>query len=240
MRRRWQRCSSASATRTSPARPTSPAGTGSSEARRDVIEERSPRCEPGKLAILPTDTVYGLASSPDEEPVRRLYRAEGPRGAAADCAPRRRASTGCSSSCPSSGRARFASAAAGPVHARAPEPRAPLPLAERREPGDDRCPRARARGRCARGARAGSARSPRRARTSRAAPIRAGSPTSPRSCAPPRPRSSTAASCPASPSTVLDLSGAEPRVLREGAVAGGRRARARRRARAPRRSAGRE
>jgi L-threonylcarbamoyladenylate synthase len=31
----------------------------------------------GELAIVPTDTVYGLASSPDEEPVRRLYRAKG-------------------------------------------------------------------------------------------------------------------------------------------------------------------
>lgn len=32
----------------------------------------------GKLAILPTDTVYGLAASPySEAPVRRLYRAKG-------------------------------------------------------------------------------------------------------------------------------------------------------------------
>lgn len=31
----------------------------------------------GELAIVPTDTVYGLASAPDEEPVRRLYRAKG-------------------------------------------------------------------------------------------------------------------------------------------------------------------
>jgi L-threonylcarbamoyladenylate synthase len=31
----------------------------------------------GELAIVPTDTVYGLASSPEEEPVRRLYRAKG-------------------------------------------------------------------------------------------------------------------------------------------------------------------
>lgn len=31
----------------------------------------------GKLAILPTDTVYGLAASPAEEPARRLYRAKG-------------------------------------------------------------------------------------------------------------------------------------------------------------------
>lgn len=34
----------------------------------------------GRLAVVPTDTVYGLASSPDEEPVRRLYDAKG-RGA---------------------------------------------------------------------------------------------------------------------------------------------------------------
>jgi L-threonylcarbamoyladenylate synthase len=34
----------------------------------------------GRLAVVPTDTVYGLAASPDEEPVRRLYNAKG-RGA---------------------------------------------------------------------------------------------------------------------------------------------------------------
>ena len=31
----------------------------------------------GALAIVPTDTVYGLASNPEEEAVRRLYRAKG-------------------------------------------------------------------------------------------------------------------------------------------------------------------
>ncbi|MBA2384041.1 MAG: Sua5/YciO/YrdC/YwlC family protein, partial [Actinobacteria bacterium] len=31
----------------------------------------------GKLVILPTDTVYGLAAAPDEEPVRLLYRTKG-------------------------------------------------------------------------------------------------------------------------------------------------------------------
>jgi L-threonylcarbamoyladenylate synthase len=31
----------------------------------------------GELAIVPTDTVYGLASAPDEQAVRRLYRAKG-------------------------------------------------------------------------------------------------------------------------------------------------------------------
>ena len=60
----------------------------------------------------------------------------------------------------------------GAVHARAPEPGAPLPLADRVAPGDDR--RARARRSPARAARcsAASARSPRRARTSPAGPTR--------------------------------------------------------------------
>jgi len=31
----------------------------------------------GEVVILPTDTVYGLAARPDEEPVRALYRAKG-------------------------------------------------------------------------------------------------------------------------------------------------------------------
>ena len=31
----------------------------------------------GRLAVGPTDTVYGLAASPDEEPVGRLYEAKG-------------------------------------------------------------------------------------------------------------------------------------------------------------------
>ena len=47
------------------------------------------------------------------------------------------------------------------------------------------------------------------------------------SSAPPRPRSSTAASCPGTPSTVLDFTGPEPRVLREGAAPGRRGARGR-------------
>ena len=31
----------------------------------------------GKLAVVPTDTVYGLAASPEEGPARRLYEAKG-------------------------------------------------------------------------------------------------------------------------------------------------------------------
>jgi L-threonylcarbamoyladenylate synthase len=31
----------------------------------------------GKLAVVPTDTVYGLAASPEEAPARRLYEAKG-------------------------------------------------------------------------------------------------------------------------------------------------------------------
>jgi L-threonylcarbamoyladenylate synthase len=42
-----------------------------------VIEAAVAALRAGKLAILPTDTVYGLAASPEEEPVRLLYRAKG-------------------------------------------------------------------------------------------------------------------------------------------------------------------
>ncbi len=31
----------------------------------------------GKLAVIPADTVYGLAAAPDEQPARRLYEAKG-------------------------------------------------------------------------------------------------------------------------------------------------------------------
>jgi L-threonylcarbamoyladenylate synthase len=42
-----------------------------------VIEAAVAALRAGKLAILPTDTVYGLAASPEEGPVRLLYRAKG-------------------------------------------------------------------------------------------------------------------------------------------------------------------
>ena len=43
-----------------------------------MIEEAVNAIRGGKLAIVPTDTVYGLAATPyREEPVRRLYRAKG-------------------------------------------------------------------------------------------------------------------------------------------------------------------
>jgi L-threonylcarbamoyladenylate synthase len=42
-----------------------------------VIEAAVAALRAGKLAILPTDTVYGLAASLEEGPVRLLYRAKG-------------------------------------------------------------------------------------------------------------------------------------------------------------------
>lgn len=53
-----------------------------SEARGDVtsdlVDEAAAVLRAGGLAVVPTDTVYGLAASPyGEEPVRRLYRAKG-------------------------------------------------------------------------------------------------------------------------------------------------------------------
>ncbi|MBA2460535.1 MAG: threonylcarbamoyl-AMP synthase [Actinobacteria bacterium] len=43
-----------------------------------MIEAAVKAIRAGRLAIVPTDTVYGLAASPyREEPVRRLYRAKG-------------------------------------------------------------------------------------------------------------------------------------------------------------------
>lgn len=42
------------------------------------VEDAAEAIRSGGLAIVPTDTVYGLAASPlSEEPVRRLYRAKG-------------------------------------------------------------------------------------------------------------------------------------------------------------------
>src|SRR5687767_6396430 len=43
-----------------------------------VIEKAVAAIRAGRLAVVPTDTVYGLATTPYlEEPVRRLYRAKG-------------------------------------------------------------------------------------------------------------------------------------------------------------------
>ena len=45
------------------------------------LEDAVAAIRAGELAIVPTDTVYGLAASPvTEEPVRRLYRAKGRAG----------------------------------------------------------------------------------------------------------------------------------------------------------------
>jgi len=41
------------------------------------VEEAAAAVEAGGVVVVPTDTVYGLASAPQEQPVRRLYRLKG-------------------------------------------------------------------------------------------------------------------------------------------------------------------
>ena len=181
--------------------------------------------------ILPTDTVYGLcALGRQREPTERLYALKGRDSSqpsallAADlemlfeCVPELRGRAGVD-------RAR---AAAGPVHADPPEPGAPLPLAHAATNPDAigvRVPElpAAAAERRRRGRRASS----RRARTCAGGP-------DPRRLdeIPPELLERVGAvvdagELPGTPSTVLDFTGAEPRVIREGAALGGRGARPR-------------
>jgi L-threonylcarbamoyladenylate synthase len=52
--------------------------TGSSKGAVTDVDAAASAILAGRLAVIPTDTVYGLAASPhDEAPVRRLYRAKG-------------------------------------------------------------------------------------------------------------------------------------------------------------------
>ena len=98
----------------------------------------------GKAVLLPSDGVYGLCASAFREGARQAaLRDQGPRRRAADGddglerrdAPRMRARV------PGPLRRDRAGAPSRALHARAAEPRAPVSLAHRHEPGDDRCPR---------------------------------------------------------------------------------------------------
>ena len=176
-----------------------------------VIDEAVAALRAGKLAILPTDTVYGLAATPPTR--RRSAGSTRPRAGASDS---RRALVAATVELllerrPRARRPRRAIAARAPprpVHARAAEPGAPLPLAEPPQPGHDRRSRSRARRARTRGARAGRAPSRRRARTCRAAPIRARSTTCPTELRAAAGAIVDGGELPGAPSTVLDLSGA--------------------------------
>ena len=175
----------------------------------------------GRLAIVPTDTVYGLAASAySEGPVRRLYRAKGRERDPADGARRRdrRHAAGVRARAARTRGADRAGAPAGAAHARPAEPRATLSLA---------------RGRTARTRSASASRCSRERRTSScpvSASIVATSANLPGGPDPATidevPEEIRAAAdaivdvgpLPGTPSTVIDFTGPEPVVLREGAV----------------------
>ena len=166
---------------------------------------------------------------PDSEAaVRLLSRAKGRDDGAADRARRRRldvpprARPGAAR--PRRGRSP-ARSCPGPYTLVLPQPSASLPPAGRLAAGDDRRPGSRARRARSRGSSSslGAVRCDEREphRRSRSAHPRGGAG---RARVGPRPPWSTAVACPGTASTVLDFTGAEPRVLREGAAPGGRRA----------------
>ena len=169
---------------------------------RDRRAARSRAIRRGRLAIVPTDTVYGLGATPySEAPVRRLYALKGRGRRAADGAGcrRPRAAVRVRARAARPERHDRARAAAGPVHARAPESGAPVPLADGREARGDRRPRARPAGAAPRACLPPSARTSPRARTCPAGPIPRPLDEVPRSSAPAVGAVSTAASCPGRP-----------------------------------------
>ncbi len=169
----------------------------------------------GQPVVLPTDTVYGLcADASSEVGVPPCARSQGTAGGAAGGAPLRRR-RGAARARPGAAGGARSGAAAWAVHARLRESRAPLCLACG---GDDRRPRAAAACSCGRGRERSSAPSWRRAPTCTAGATRGRSTKCPRRFVPAAARSWTGASFRGVPSTVLDLTGAEPRVLREGVV----------------------
>ena len=85
----------------------------------------------GGRRCFPTDTVYGLVSTPGEARSRRALRAQGPPARAADGAARREHRAAARSRSRAAMRVACSSAAAGAVHARAAEPGAAFPLAGR-------------------------------------------------------------------------------------------------------------
>ncbi len=186
-----------------------------------MIEAAVAAIKAGRLAIVPTDTVYGLATTPySEAPVRRLYRAKGradlqPTALVAadlellfECVPELRGKSGTIARAllpgpytlvlPNPGR-RFrwlTGSNPGAIGVRVPDAGGAGPRGSRRRRCVCRHEREPAR-------RAGS-----RDRRRRAAGAQRRRST----------RSSTRARCPERPSTVLDFTGPEPRVLRDGAV----------------------
>ena len=168
--------------------------------------------------MLPTDTVYGLCGDPHSEAAaRELYRLK-QRPAEQPLALLAKDVEALLELVPELPRAPLEALLPGAVHAGAAEPRAALPLADGLGAGDDR--RARPE--------AGRARRPRCSSRSRAvvatsANLHGGPEARTLEDVPAEIRAGAGAvvdggELPGTPSTVLDLTGDEPRVLREGAV----------------------
>ncbi len=184
------------------------------------VEDAIAAIHAGDVVVIPTDTVYGLACRPDdEESVRTLSALKGrdPAQPIAIVLLERRAAARVRSRA----RARTTSLwrlLPGPYTLVVPNParRYPWLAGSRSETIGVRVPDVAGPGRD--GARGGRGRSPRRARTSTAGRIRAASQTSRRRSGPQVAAVVDGGELPGTPSTVLDLTGPEPRVLREGAV----------------------
>jgi hypothetical protein len=201
--------------------PTSLGATASSKEAGTVViarrRDRGRRAAGGETVILPTDTVYGLCvDAYHEAPIAGCC---GRRSGRRRCRwrsspPTSRCSSTRSPSC-AAGRV-LPRAAPGPVHARPPEPRAPLPLADGTRPDTIgvRVPDLRPRRRRLRRLR----RVARRARTSTGARPGAVEDVPERSRAA-RPRSSTRRAARARRRRWSISTGPEPQILREGAVA---------------------
>ena len=137
---RSRRCSRPAATRRSQPRATWRGGNGSSMAER-VVEQAVAALRAGQPVVLPTDTVYGLCADPYRaEAAERLYELKG----RAAKQPTALVAADLETLFKWVPELRGRADPARPVHADPPEPGEALPLADRRPPGDDRRPRARA------------------------------------------------------------------------------------------------
>ena len=186
-----------------------------------MIDRAVAAIEAGQPVVLPTDTVYGLCADPEERAAaQEVYRLKGRQArqptallardveALLERLPELRG--------PVEGRLR--ALLPGPCTLVVPNPASPLPVARRRAAARDRRPRARPRRAGRRGARPGRSRARDERQPRGRTRSRAASTTSPRRSALGCGALVDGGELPGTPSTVLDLTGPEPRVLRDGAV----------------------
>ena len=179
------------------------------------VDQTVAAIESGELVVIPTDTVYGLACRPDrEEAVRALSALKG-RSADQPIALVAASVDALLELIPELPASR---APARSLHARPCQSRATALVADRSASRHDRRPRSRVERGRRRASRRGSAWSPRRARTSTATPDPRRLDEVPAEILERVAAVLDGGELPGTPSTVIDLTGLEPRVLREGAV----------------------